>query len=267
MRTVRIQGGLGNQLFGLAFGRSLAILGGDVALDLSSYVTGDRYGSRFLVGDLAAKLGAFPLVRRPLLGNRLASAILRHVPAPGHVAEARLSAEPAVLARLAKRRGYFDGYWQNEIYIHDPEPLKSAVREFIAARAAAVRPAEVALHYRTYKEENHPLFSRTPEPDYFVRAIGRIEASCGPVRRISLLSDDPQLALHRLGDLGREIVPVTGGSPYDDLALLLGSQSLILTNSSFSWWAGYCAGAAAVIYPEHGALFHYPAPAGTFLLA
>jgi hypothetical protein len=263
-----MQGGLGNQLFCLAFARSVRLLTGDpVALDLSSYGA-DRFGNAFVLEDLARQIDGLVLDRQPMLGNRFSSALLRRLPfpIPGYAAEPPegLSGKKTLVS-LARPRGYFDGYWQDEAYIHDPGAFASLVRDFLLTGSTPRPEVAVALHYRTYKEENHPVRSRAPGRDYFVRAIETLESASGPVSRIDLISDDPALALERIGDIGRQVVPVVGGGARDDMALILGARALILTNSSFSWWGGFCGVAQTVVYPERRGLFHYPIPAGRFV--
>ena len=263
-----MQGGLGNQLFCLAFARSVRLLTGDpVMLDLSSYGA-DRFGNAFALEALSARIGGLVPGRRPVLGSRWTSAVLRKLPiaVPGYAPERPDGLGGRTLAALAGRRAYFDGYWQDEAYIHDPEGFSILVRDFIHARSRPRPRSSVAIHYRTYREENHPVWSRTPERAYFIEAIEALESATGPVERIDLISDDPALAMARIGDIGREITPVTGGSAFDDLAHILQARNLILTNSSFSWWGGFCGDAAAVVYPRKRDLFHYPAPAGRVLL-
>ncbi len=267
MTVVKVQGGLGNQLFCVAFARSLALLqGGPVVLDVSSYGD-DRYGRAFILEDLAGRIEGLRLGRHPLLADRLVSLVLRRLPlrVPGYTSEPTGPVDDAVLTGLAGRRGCFDGYWQNEAYIRDPDALVPLVRNFVSRRAAAARPIDVALHYRTYKDETAPGRGGTPGPDYFIGAIARIEAESGQVRKVHLLSDDPELALRRLGDLGREVAPLAGGGLYDDLWRLLNARALILTNSSFSWWGGYCGQADIILYPGRRGLFHYPVPSRRFI--
>jgi hypothetical protein len=266
VRTVRLRGGLGNQLFGLAFARSLRILTGEpIGLDLSSYA-GYRFSHRYALAPLAERIDGLVERDAPFVGHRVTSALLLrlHWPVPGYVPEPRHPVDAGVMLRLARRRGCFDGYWQNEAYILDPQSLTALVRAFVDARSAPPGPVGVVLHYRTYAEENHPVFSRTPNRDYFLDAIARTEAAIGPIGRIELLSDDPDVALGRLGDLGREIAPVSGGGPLDDLRRIMSARALILTNSSFSWWGAFCGRAEVVAYPRRGDLFHYPEPAARF---
>ena len=264
MRTVKIQGGLGNQLFGLAFARSVARLGGEpVALDLAAY-GGDRYGRAFDTGPLAARLGDFALTRRPWRGGRLATALLRHAPWPGNVSEAAPPADAAALAALVAKGRYFNGYWQDERYIADPEPLIAAIRDFVLGQAGPTGRRAVALHYRSYREEIRPEAAGTPDSGYFAAALARVEARLGRVDEVVLVSDAPDLARARIGDLGRPIIDAPAAGPWADLALLMRARALILSNSSFSWWGGYCGEAEVALYPRRGRLFHYPAPSARF---
>ena len=267
MRTVKIQGGLGNQLFGLAFARSLRLAdGGPVALDVASY-RWDKYGRRFMVGEIAERIGELPIVQRPLLAHRLSSAAARLAPVavPGFNRETP-PGEGFDLSALAGRQGYFDGYWQDEAYILGGEAWPSLFGDFVRARAAPSKdPADLVIHYRTYKEENHPAFSLAPGRDYFLRALEVVEKSVPSRSDIVLVSDDAALALDRIGDIGRGVVVRDSGGWADDMALMLDARALILTNSSFSWWAGYCGRADVVTYPRRGRLFHYPRPAARYI--
>jgi hypothetical protein len=96
------------------------------------------------------------------------------------------------------------------------------------------------------------------------RALRLIEDRHGPARDIVLISDDLSGALERLGSLAARVTPHVGASAFADMAVLLSAKSLILCNSSFSWWAGWCGDAATIAYPARGAAFHYPAPAKRF---
>jgi len=67
-----------------------------------------------------------------------------------------------------------------------------------------------------------------------------------------------------VGDIDRPIRAVTGGTAWTDMALMLKARTLILTNSTFSWWGGYGGQAETILYPATGALFHYAVPASRF---
>ncbi len=258
MKMVKIQGGIGNQLFGLAFAHSLAGLSAErVALDIASY-DGDRYGHRFLLAELAQSLG-FEISRRPWLANRFTSALASRLPAPGYHAETRA---PGGLESLAARQGYFDGYWQDAAWIARPDIFREAARRFILASAgeqSGPRP-EVVIHFRTYSDEVRPDRRGVPDAAWVRRALGVVDAALGRTATVTLVSDDPTLALARLGDLGRPITSSQAAGPWADLATLMRAEALVLTNSSFSWWGGFCSEAKTIVYPARAAFHHYPAP-------
>jgi Glycosyl transferase family 11 len=266
MKTVKIQGGLGNQLFGLAFARSVAITSRQpVALDLSSYER-DRYGRGFQLVDFARSLGAFVPSHRPLAGSPLAHAAARLLPTPGFVVERRRPTGEAELRALVEKGDFFSGYWQDEAYMLDAERLRLQIRRMFETLGRHAPGGLVVIHYRTYKEERRRGARRTPPGRFFVDALQRVEADSGPVREVALISDDVALARRRLGDLGRPIVELGRTDAWADLALMARARALILTNSSFSWWGGFCSGARTVIYPRADNYVHYPQPSGRFVV-
>jgi hypothetical protein len=263
-RTVKMQGGLGNQLFCLAFARSVARMGGgQVALDLAAFKT-DRHGRTFELAELATHIGDISFSRRPILGGRIAGAIARSAPWPGYVSEPPPPADAVELAAMIGGGVYFNGYWQNEAFIDDPRGWIRMVRDYAFSQAADTPRREVVIHYRTYKEERRAAARRVPDNAYVRSALQAIEGRLGPVSEVRLISDDPALAVARLGDIGRPLIAESGGGAWGDMALLMRARALILTNSSFSWWGGFCADATCVIYPRQDGFFHYPAPAARF---
>jgi hypothetical protein len=264
MKTVKMQGGIGNQLFCLAFAHSVARLSGEqVAIDLAAFGS-DRYGHVFEVEDLAVRARDVSMVSRPLMAGRLTTALMRVAPLRGYVSEGAPPADGAGLARLIAMGRYFNGYWQNEAYIALPEEFVALTREAVFRRADAPPRRDVVIHYRTYKEEIRKRARRTPGARYVRDALARIEAKLGRAAEVALVSDDPALALRTLGDVGRRITVVSGGGPWDDMALLMNARALVLTNSSFSWWGGFCGRAEMAVYPLADGFFHYPIPAARF---
>ncbi len=263
MRVVRVQGGLGNQLFCLAFADSIArLVGGPVGLDLTSYGH-DFYGRIFETKDLFARRGDFVFTPRRLLGSRPIRVISRFLPVPGIIREKKTPLDREGLKQLVARQGYFDGYWQNEDYIFEPEAFSHSVRALVMSKSTPVPEADLVIHFRTYKEERRADARGTPGRDYFRRALEFLSVGGDPPRRALLLSDTPELARERIGDIGVELVVPDGGM-WGDMALLMAARRLILTNSSFSWWGGFCNPHAQITYPERGECYHYPFPAARF---
>jgi hypothetical protein len=240
MRTVRLRGGLGNQLFGLAFAHSVKHLGGEpVAVDVSGFRQ-DRYRRNFVTGDLATDLG-LQVTSRPLL-----RAALRRLPFRGQIVEGR---SPERLAELALRGRHFDGYWQDEAYIAAGDSIRIRTRKFLDLKSAGADAHDIVIHQRGYQEETVPSRRRGPPPDYIARATDLIERRHGETSDVVVISD-----------------ATPGADPFADMAVLLKARALILANSSFSWWAGYCGDATTVTYPARGGAFHYPKPARSFVV-
>jgi hypothetical protein len=266
VKTVKIQGGLGNQLFGLAFARSVAIVAQQpVALDLSSYGH-EPYGRRFELADFARSLGALVPAHRVLTGSRATRAAARLLPIPGFFRERRRAPSEAALRALIARNAFFSGYWQDEAYMLEAERLRGQIRRLFETEGPRAPAGLVAIHYRTYKEERRRRARRTPSARFFADALERIEAEIGQVREVVLVSDDVALARRRLGDLGRPIVEVVQEGAWADLALMARARALVLTNSSFSWWGGFCSDARLVIYPRSDGYVHYPRPSTRFVV-
>ena len=262
MKTVKMQGGLGNQLFCLGFAHTVAGLTGEaVALDLAAFAA-DRYGHGFDLRPLAERLG-MQLTRRPLLSSRLVTAVMRRSPVSGYVSDrAPPPADPARLAALVRAGRYFNGYWQHEAWLDTD--FRNVARDFLLHQAGPGPTLGVVIHCRTYKEEVRPERRAIPGSNWFGRCLDRLDTEGVDTRDIALISDDPALALAHIGNIGRSIHSVAGGTAWVDMGLLLRARSLILTNSSFSWWGGWCGEAATVLFPTTRTLFHYPAPASRF---
>ena len=265
MKVVRIQGGLGNQLFGLAFARSVALIGGGpVGLDLTSYGA-DAYGRRFLLAEFADDLGLFQQVERPWLGSRPRRLLGRLAPTPAYVSEGEAPTSADALAAMISRGSYFDGYWQNQAYIHDFAGFRAAVAGLIRSKSSRQEVCDVVIHYRTYKEERRPTARLVPASAYFRDALARIAEGGHDASSAVLISDDLSLARERLGDIGATMRTVAAATAWDDLSLMLEARALILTNSSFSWWGGACAETATVFYPRAQGFTHYATPARQFI--
>lgn len=247
MKTVELRGGLGNQLFGLAFAHSVRCLAGEAAVAAPA----NRAPSTgFDIAPLAAALGlqVQDFTRRVSVSTRCV-----HEGAPPKNA--------SELHWLIDSGTRFRGYWQHPAYFAQLEAVRAIVRAHLRAWCGPAPEREVVIHFRAYADEPIPWRRGTPPPDYFARALAAAPVATRP----TLVSDQPQLAVRRLGAIGRRAEALEG-SAADHLAHLLAARALILANSSFSWWAGFCGGASTVIYPRRYRCFHYPKPAPEFAL-
>lgn len=265
MKTVKIQGSLGDQLFGLAFARSAAIVSeAPVALDLSRYAA-DPDGRGFELTAFAQSLGAFLIAHRPILASPATHVLSQVAPLPGFIRERRPPASERALRALIERGGYFSGQWRDEAYILDADRFRLQVRRLIADKGRRAAAGAVVLHYGADEAERVRRKGRAPTLRFYAEALGRIEQETGPVGEVVLVSDQPGLAQRRLEGLGRRIVPADHESDWEDLALMVRARALVLGKASLGWWGGFCSEARMVIYPRSDRYAPHPAPAARFL--
>jgi glycosyl transferase family 11 len=266
--TVRLQGGLGNQMFQYAAGYALARrLSVPLRLDLSWYreVTGRRYGldvfsitGRIATDDEVRREGIRPPGRiarglsqlRAQLGARLG---VRASARPGYVREPGFPFWPGFL-ELADG-STLDGYWQSERYFAEvAEPLRG---EFAMREAPdpanlrtldAIRAGEsVAVHVRRGDYQSDPHTRRyhgTTSPEYYQAAVRRMLAITKDPR-FYVFSDDPDWAEAHLA-FGAPTTCVRQDAPerdHEDLRLMSAARHHIIANSTFGWWGAWLAGA------------------------
>ena len=257
MVIVRLNGGLGNQMFQYAAGRALADrLGTELLLDTRAFVHAlslQAYTRR------AYALAPFTLRARVATATDLKNW-------PVWVMELGIRLR---LVRTLFRRWHFEpaitydpsmltlhepiclvGYWQSERYFIDiadklradfalAQPMSGDNAKLLdLARSAG----SVGLHVRRgdfanlkYATQVHGLCSI----DYYRRAIGIVRKRC-PECHFLVFSDDPQWARAEL-PLDRSAVFVAGNEerPEQDMALMRACKHHITANSSFSWWASW----------------------------
>ncbi|MFO0827463.1 MAG: alpha-1,2-fucosyltransferase [Phycisphaerales bacterium] len=282
--TVRLSGGLGNQLFQYAAGRAVAIeRSARLVLDARSFRR-DRL-RRFA-------LGRYPITaeRRDLAGWRRAV-----TECPGLW---RLARATGFAPRIGGTRFLFDrlrgfdgrihescdelvltGYWQDERYF-------AAVNDVLAREfdlSEIVDPATrrlgtelrssiaLAVHVRRGDFARSDSPHGTCSPSYYRRAVAAAFAERS-FDRIVVFSDDPAWARELPLDRAFETMP-RDPARGDDADLWLMSQcgGFVIANSSYSWWAARLAelragptGTLVVCparwYAPHAGPFPHPAP-------
>jgi hypothetical protein len=142
------------------------------------------------------------------------------------------------------------GYFQRLDYVREAWP---ELRARLAGsprsehrEAVSPTPADVGtLHYRL-GDYLHHLGTRNAHgvtaPSYFVDEIRRSVEAQGPTRW-RVVSDDPATAVGLLTEAGVPdsvtVEPTTGTDEWSDLETLASARVCLLSNSSFSWWAGF----------------------------
>lgn len=91
---------------------------------------------------------------------------------------------------------------------------------------------QVGIHVRRGDYVGNPLHVNLSQTDYYDRAMKRF-----PQKNFLVFSDDPVWCKeHMIGD---NIQVMEGGTEIEDFNMLASCSSVIMANSSFSWWAAY----------------------------
>lgn len=263
MIIVKLMGGLGNQMFQYAAGRSLAYRNNtELKLDISfleSIQTGSTrraYELQFLniTGDVASPSEILRLTGMP--PNRFKRYLLPLTKAlgfsrdAGHIhEEAHFHFDPAFLH--LPDNTYLTGYWQSEKYFND---IKEMIRrEFtvrlplgggdrsVADRIQAVN--SVSLHIRRgdfIEDEGTRRIHETCGIEYYDKCIETIRRLVN-TPHLFVFSDDPAWAKKNLVPaVSMEIIehnlPDRG---YEDMRLMTMCKHHIIANSTFSWWGAW----------------------------
>lgn len=226
MITVKLLGGLGNQLFQYAYAAQLAHRGYEVRLNKDSLVEGTHreYSLGFLGGNMPFG---------DPVGPRVSESSMRFD-------EKYLSPEdPSTMF----------GYWQTEKYFYKIEdilrdgiqralwPQKTTLISdaFAAAYRAISCSISIGVHVRRQDYVHLQSFHGMPPIEYYLAAVKQIQCQILP-SKVFVFSDDPEWCLQ---NLPREWNVVGGTSKYDDLRLMSCCKHMVTANSSFSWWGAW----------------------------
>lgn len=218
---VNIQGGLGNQLFQYAFGRSVSLARNEeLFFDVSRCRNQDEY---------AYSLDAFNVKVQTAdgrTGPERGEPVFRYDPT--------VYTEPTGL--------FWNGYWQTEKYFNIPvirEELKfkEPTSYFYFSWKAITIPGNSAfIHVRggDYLKEPHKSFHGNMTLEYYQKAIAHIR-TISPNCIFYVFSDNKEWCRANLS----EHVLVEGTDKFQDMLLMSLCKHAIIANSSFSWWGAW----------------------------
>lgn len=260
MIIVKLMGGLGNQMFQYALGRTLSQrYQTPLQFDLSWLLDHNaRRGPGFVyrhydldifnIHPANASEQDIRALRRSWLPAKKADRLLHKW--MGHpetwVREHHFHFDPAVLQ--TGPNVYLDGYWQSEKYFAAQaalirsdfrlaHPLEGAAAELLDR----IKNSEaVCLNVRRKEFVNHP-YHGAMDASYYTRAEARIlEKTHRP--EIFVFSDEPEWCMENLRLRSpATFVPLScAGYKYRDiLQLMTACKHFIIPNSSFGWWAAW----------------------------
>ncbi len=250
---VRMMGGLGNQLFQYAAGRTVALATGrELLLDTSAYREDPLRAyqlDRFAIAARPLRRGDVPFFR--LRRSRLGAILPRRarVEIVREWFPARVPVWPAAPVDDAGTP-YLIGYWQSERYFAAAaDTIRREVRVNAAPEGANARLLDdiaagdaVAIHVRRGDYVSNPLataYHGLCGLDYYRGAIRRLEATV-PQPHCFVFSDDLDWVRANL-DTGHPTTWVghNTDTPWEDLRLMAACRHCIVANSSFSWWGAW----------------------------
>jgi hypothetical protein len=249
--VVRLSGGLGNQMFQYAAGRSLAERRCvELVLDSSWTV---EIGRPYKLGffDLGVRVCPVWQVARVPNSSRLVRLLQRARPSRRPfvtVLAEELSTnafDPAVLS--ASDFSYLCGYWQFEAYFSEYAddirrafefPALSVESQQIADRIRSTTAVSVHVRRGDYTDHAHLGFL---DASYFHRAVETICTSTPDVE-LFVFSDDPAWCAQNL----RFAVPLTiverplvPDRDWEDMRLMSLCHHHVIANSTYGWWGAW----------------------------
>jgi hypothetical protein len=260
MIIIQLIGGLGNQMFQYALGRSLSLKRHvPFALDISPFVTYRLRTYRLsfftISGHIASQDQINTIRDNPC--SRLKSKLWsRHI-FPYHKLnylieeyEKYYTFDPGIFT--IPEHAYLEGFWQSYAYFQDIGPV---LRNDFSLKADPGGPAgilrekieqtdSVSLHIRRGDYVTDPTVHQvhgTCSLDYYREAIDRITDAVEKPH-FFIFSDDISWAKHHLKmDYPVNYVSDTVKEDYLELTLMRSCKYHIIANSSFSWWGAWLA--------------------------
>lgn len=254
MITVRLQGGLGNQLFQYAAARTLAHHHStSVAFDLralqgtppASDITPRNYElSAFgiepiqppLLDSLSYGLKATPL-SKPL------RSLLRRWHRPTEYRERTFEFDPDFI-KSTSGRTYLTGYFQSERYFESIRDLLRFELKFVNSTESLPLPRNphaslVSLHIRRGDYVTNPLHGLC-SMEYYETATAYLAQLGGHIHLVVFSDDQPWARKHlQLPYPATFVEGNSGANSFRDMQLMSQCQHHVIANSSFSWWGAW----------------------------
>ena len=253
--TVRLIGGLGNQLFGYYAGAALAARHGvGLRLDTSWTRHGiTDHGIEILKFDLPGEWIPSDGLRAKLsapgtIPGRAIAKALRDVPIlrrPFRIHEAPgVGHDPTLLDQPpgTRLRGYFQSWGTVDYAVRSGYPRRPRLLRASAWLDEAIEWANaeqpLAVHVRRGDYAKVSEFGLLG-PSYYEAAIERMRQA-GVTGPIWLFSDEPELARQALGGYADQAVAVVPPhSPAAEMLAMSYAAGNIIANSTFSWWGAW----------------------------
>lgn len=262
MIIVKLQGGLGNQMFQYALAKSIEdYTGRKVELDISfkqvSTETPRKYAlGAFMAVDsiLAVNLKHLPVIFRNPPGDILKRGfkILRNKGwfKSNWECIAEKNFEFSIFKNNEDKNYYLDGFWQSEKYFRNIRAqllsdfsLKSVTSQFKEKTWEMDAFESVCIHVRHgdyLSDKTTNAFHGVCSPEYHLKAINFLKNRI-KTPRFYVFTDDIPWANEFFSERGLSFELISGQrfSDQEELLLMSKCRHQIIANSSFSWWGAW----------------------------
>jgi hypothetical protein len=251
MHIVKVNGGLGNQMFQYGFALALDRLYGNVKLDLGWIKDENAHNGYELDRHFRLRLAACSAEEREALGDIDPSFIGKvrrrlGIRKRSHYVEPGLGWDPYYLS--VGRDSYFSGYWQSYRYFEGIEDSIRSAFEFIEPLSernksfldGAKGRTLIGIHVRHGDYLSGSFFSKVCGADYYRSAMAlAAEGARDPL--FAFFSDDLDWCRDNLAVEGEACFVDwnRGNESYADMRLMTRCDALVIANSSFSWWGAW----------------------------
>jgi hypothetical protein len=241
MITVKLKGGLGNQMFQYALGRALSLKHKvPLGLDISTYEIKDPRVARYYALDVFN-----------ITGNALSKIPLRYklhnfFSYPGK--EKYFNFDPAILQ--LSDGAYLNGYWQSPKYfegfkdiIKKDFTLKNFPASNIQTLAEEIKSQNsLCVHVRRGDYVGNK-FHEVVDNEYYRKGLDRI-STMTTIEKIYVFSDDINWCKENISfEIPTFFVEdeYSGEKGEGHMYLMSKCKNFIIANSSFSWWGAWLA--------------------------
>ena len=246
--VVKLQGGIGNQLFQHAFGQYLQIhTKCTVKYATDSFAT-DPYGRKSVLQRIDSDIPLIAMVDLDFENTR----ILKEDALLGRL-------DPSALESMLREHSIttcvLDGYWQDLNCI--PPEYKTWLNEKLSAIfVAAVHdpqdilmpivavPNSIGVHVRRHDYKHHGICNE----NFYIDGLQWLLA-VDPQASVFVFSDEPNYTGLFLREAGIHHRIVASGDDLKDLYAMTKCNKHIIANSSFSWWGAMLASSTLPIFP------------------
>lgn len=256
MIIVRLQGGMGNQMFQYALYKEFLYLGYDAKLEPYKFKHIGEPRSCFLnfnCFDLDYEICSRKEARKYVVGTGMLSRLIVKFwgDKPTRYVEAKEYEYDSDVLKI--NEGYLDGYWQSPVYFNNiADKIKKEFRfttklsqneQLLLGQICHEEKPTVAIHVRRGDYLNLPeLYGNICTEEYYQKAISYIEKKLGTTDIIYyFFSNDMEWVKGFFGERSNHIFVEGAGEErcFVDMQMMSSCKHQIIANSSFSWWAAY----------------------------